>query len=50
MEVRDTRYAITPDGIYLAYQAVGEGPLDLVWQFDHTLRPDGQATCRYRGR
>ena len=36
MEVRDTRYAITPDGIYLAYQAVGEGPLDLVWQFDHT--------------
>jgi len=36
MEVRDTRYAITPDGVYLAYQAVGEGPLDLVWQFDHT--------------
>lgn len=36
MEVRDTRSAITTDGVYLAYQAVGEGPLDLVWQFDHT--------------
>jgi class 3 adenylate cyclase len=34
MGVPDTRYAITPDGVYLAYQAVGEGPIDLVWQFD----------------
>jgi class 3 adenylate cyclase len=30
----DTRYARTPDGAYIAYQVVGEGPVDLVWQFD----------------
>ena len=34
MAVSQTRYAIAPDGVYLAYQAVGEGPVDLVWQFD----------------
>jgi len=34
MGVPDTRYAITPDGVHLAYQAVGEGPIDLVWQYD----------------
>jgi class 3 adenylate cyclase len=34
MGVPETRYAITPDGVYLAYQAVGEGPIDLVWQLD----------------
>ena len=34
MEGPQTRYAIAPDGIYIAYQAVGEGPVDLVWQFD----------------
>jgi hypothetical protein len=34
MEIPDTRYAKTPDGVYLAYQAVGEGPIDLVWQYD----------------
>ena len=34
MAVPQTRYAIAPDGVYLAYQAVGEGPVDLVWQFD----------------
>jgi class 3 adenylate cyclase/pimeloyl-ACP methyl ester carboxylesterase len=36
MEIRDTRYATTPDGIYIAYQTAGVGPLDFVWQFDHT--------------
>ena len=36
MEIRDTRYAKTPDGVYIAYQAVGEGPVDLVWQLDQT--------------
>ena len=30
----ETRYAKTPDGYYIAYQVVGEGPIDLVWQFD----------------
>ncbi len=30
----DTRYAITSDGIYLCYQTLGEGPIDIVWQPD----------------
>jgi len=34
MEMRDTRYAKTPEGVYLAYQVVGEGPIDVVWQCD----------------
>jgi class 3 adenylate cyclase/pimeloyl-ACP methyl ester carboxylesterase len=34
MEIRDTRYAKTTDGVYVAYQTAGEGPLDAVWQFD----------------
>jgi class 3 adenylate cyclase len=36
MEIHDTRYAKTPDGVYIAYQAVGRGHVDLVWQLDHT--------------
>ena len=34
MDVPDTRYVKTPDGAYIAYQTAGEGPIDLVWQFD----------------
>src|SRR6266571_4540328 len=34
MEIRDTRYAKTPDGVYIAYQIAGEGPIDLAWGFD----------------
>ena len=34
MDVPETRYATTPDGVYLAYQIVGEGPVDVAWQFD----------------
>lgn len=34
MEIRDTRYVESPDGVYIAYQTVGEGPIDIVWQFD----------------
>jgi class 3 adenylate cyclase len=30
----ETRYARAPDGAYLAYQTVGDGPVDLVWQFE----------------
>ena len=26
-----TRYARGPDGVSIAYQVVGDGPLDLVW-------------------
>jgi class 3 adenylate cyclase/pimeloyl-ACP methyl ester carboxylesterase len=34
VKIPETKYAVTPDGVYLAYQVVGEGPVDLVWQFD----------------
>ena len=34
MKAADTRYAKTTDGVYLAYQTLGEGPLDIVWQPD----------------
>jgi pimeloyl-ACP methyl ester carboxylesterase len=36
MEIRDTRYAKTPDGVYIVYQTAGEGLIDLAWQFDFT--------------
>lgn len=32
MQRPDTRYARSPEGVYIAYQTFGEGPLDLVWQ------------------
>jgi class 3 adenylate cyclase len=32
--IPDTRYARTPDGVYIAYQVTGDGPVDIVWQFD----------------
>jgi class 3 adenylate cyclase/pimeloyl-ACP methyl ester carboxylesterase len=32
--IPDTRYAETPDGVYIAYQVAGEGPVDVAWQFD----------------
>ena len=35
MEIPETRYAITSDGVYLAYQVVGEGPVDLIWQSEY---------------
>ncbi len=31
---RTNGYAVAADGAYIAYQTLGEGPLDLVWQFD----------------
>ena len=34
MEVADTHYAITPDGVYIAHQLYGDGPIDVVWQTD----------------
>lgn len=27
-------YAVAPDGAYIAYQTLGDGPVDIVWQFD----------------
>jgi class 3 adenylate cyclase len=34
VEPHETRYTRTPDGVYLAYQTLGQGPIDIVWQFD----------------
>ncbi len=34
MEVPDTRYAVTPDGVYLAYRRLGQGTIDMLVQFD----------------
>jgi class 3 adenylate cyclase len=36
----DTRYATTPDGVYIAYQVAGEGPVDVAWQTDFTNNID----------
>ena len=33
MQVPDTKYATTPDGVYLAYQVVGDGPVDVAVGF-----------------
>ena len=30
-DVPETRYAKTEDGVHIAYQVVGSGPVDLVW-------------------
>jgi class 3 adenylate cyclase len=38
--IPETRYAKTPDGVYIAYQVVGEGPPDVAWQFDFTGNVD----------
>jgi class 3 adenylate cyclase len=34
VEIPDTKYARAPDGAYLAYQVVGEGPIDVLEQVD----------------
>lgn len=34
MKLPDTLYAETPDGVYIAHQVVGDGPVDVAWQFD----------------
>ena len=34
MDIPDTHYAVTPDGVYIAYQVIGDGPVDVVWQSD----------------
>ena len=35
MELPDTRYAITPDGVYLAYQVAGRGSVDIAMQLEY---------------
>ena len=34
MELPDTYYAKTPDGVYIAYQVIGDGPIDVVSMSD----------------
>ena len=34
MNVPDPAYVRTGDGAYLAYQVVGDGPVDVAWQLD----------------
>jgi class 3 adenylate cyclase/pimeloyl-ACP methyl ester carboxylesterase len=34
MDIPDPRYVKTDDGTYIAYQVVGDGPVDIAWQFD----------------
>ena len=34
MGILDTHYAVTPDDVYIAYQVMGDGPIDVVWQSD----------------
>jgi len=38
---REARYAKTDEGVYIAYQIVGDGPVDIVWQFDFFGNIDG---------
>jgi len=35
LSVPDTKYVTTPDGVYLAYQVVGEGPIDVALGFHY---------------
>jgi class 3 adenylate cyclase len=32
--IPETRYLKTNDGVYIAYQTLGEGPVDIAWQFE----------------
>jgi class 3 adenylate cyclase len=40
IDVPDTKYARTADGVYIAYQMVGDGPVDIVWQLDRVGNVD----------
>jgi hypothetical protein len=31
VEIPETRYAKTADGVHIAYQVLGDGPVDLMW-------------------
>ena len=38
----ETRYAVAPDGVHVAYQVVGDGPIDLVFLFEWMSNVDVQ--------
>ena len=40
IEAPDTRYARTVEGEYLAYQVLGDGPVDLVFQLNGAVLID----------
>ncbi len=44
MQPPETRYALRPDGVSIAYQVLGEGPLDLVFCFGWISHLDFQWT------
>ena len=35
--IPETRYVKTPDGVYIAYQVVGDGPVDVALDFHSML-------------
>jgi class 3 adenylate cyclase/pimeloyl-ACP methyl ester carboxylesterase len=37
VKIPDPRYVRTDDGVYLAYQVVGDGPVDIAWGHDQNL-------------
>ncbi len=41
MDIPETRYAKTADGVHIAYQVLGEGPIDLVFAFGWVSNIDG---------
>ena len=40
MQIPDPKYVKTDDGVYLAYQVIGDGPVDIAWLFDLTGNVD----------
>ena len=34
VRIPEPRYLSTPDGTYIAYQVLGDGPIDIAWQLD----------------
>src|SRR2546430_15438509 len=40
MDIRDTRYVETPDGVCIASRIAGGGPIDLAWVFDFSGNVD----------
>ena len=49
MGVPETRYAKAPDGTSIAYQVVGDGPVDLVYANGIWSNVDLMWTCRPGG-
>jgi hypothetical protein len=49
VEIPDPQYLETHDGAYIAYQAVGEGPIDIAWQLEFLGYGDGSRGWRRLG-